>query len=114
MALAARATARVSCPIPTSRSPPASSSDAVERCRRSGNGWAEAIAVVALGRVAWLRGRRDEALAHFERRDSRSAEAGGDLFTQTVAGHHLARLRLLGGEVGCARDGGFRGRSRSR
>ena len=73
-----------SCPIPTSRPPRRELNDAVERLHKLGNGWGEAITRVSLGRVAWLRGSREEALEHFERA-SEVAEAGGDLFTRSVA-----------------------------
>ena len=85
MALAARATARVQLPDPDIATAARELDDAVERLHRLGNGWGEAITRVSLGRVAWLRGARDDALAQFERA-SELADAGGDLFTRSVGG----------------------------
>ena len=59
-----------------------------------GNGWAEAISEVSLGRMSWLRGALDEAMAHFDRA-TEIAEAGGDLFTKSVASNQAGRLLLL-------------------
>ncbi|GAA3203063.1 ATP-binding protein [Microbacterium terregens] len=98
MALAARATARVQLPQPDVETAAHELDDAVERLHRLGNGWGEAITRVSLGRVAWLRGSREEALAHFQRA-SAVAEAGGDLFTRSVAGNQIGRLLLVGGQV---------------
>ena len=95
MALAARATARCSCPIPTSKTAPSASSTERGRApaRPRQHAGREAITEVSRGRLAWLRGSPDDALAHFDRA-TEIAEAGGDLFTLSVAGNHLARLRL--------------------
>ncbi|SDG35708.1 DUF4062 domain-containing protein [Microbacterium pygmaeum] len=98
MALAARATARVQLPSPDLDTGERELNDAVERLHQVGNGWGEAITRVSLGRVAWLRGSRQDALAHFERA-SAVAEAGGDLFTRSVAGNQIGRLMLVGGQV---------------
>ena len=98
MAIAARATARVQLPDPDIDTAARELDDAVERLHRLGNGWGEAITRVSLGRVAWLRGSRDGALAHFERA-SAVADAGGDLFTRSVAGNQIGRLLLVGGQV---------------
>jgi len=98
MALAARATARVQLPDPDVDTAGRELDDAVERLHRLGNGWGEAISRVSLGRVAWLRGSPADALAHFERA-SQLAEAGGDLFTRSVAGNQIGRLLLVGGRV---------------
>ena len=98
MALAARATARVQLPDPDIATATRELEDAVERLHRLGNGWGEAITRVSLGRVSWLRGARDDALAHFERA-SELADAGGDLFTRSTAGNQIGRLLLVGGKV---------------
>jgi predicted ATPase len=97
MALAARATARVQLPQPDIDTAERELNDAVERLHRLGNGWGEAITLVSLGRVTWLRGSREDALARFERA-SALAEAGGDLFTASVAGNQIGRLLLVGGK----------------
>ncbi|HWI31465.1 MAG TPA: DUF4062 domain-containing protein [Microbacterium sp.] len=98
MALAARATARV-------QFSGADVDKAEKELRRAsvklhalGNGWAEALSEVSLGRLAWVRGRTDDALAHFDRATS-VATAGHDLFTTSVAGNLRARLNFLGGDI---------------
>ncbi|WP_164515415.1 DUF4062 domain-containing protein [Microbacterium sp. 10M-3C3] len=101
MALAARATARLQLPLPDLDTAEVELEDAVGRLRAIGNGWAEAITQVALGRLEWLRGSLDDALAHFDRATA-VAEAGQDLFTVSVAGDHLARLQLTRGDVDAA------------
>ncbi|MFJ6651288.1 ATP-binding protein [Microbacterium sp. NPDC091313] len=101
MSLAARATARLQLPLPDLDTAEGELEDAVVRLRELGNGWAEAITEVSLGRLEWLRGRPDAALAHFERATA-VAEAGRDLFTVCVAGDHLARLQISRGEVDAA------------
>ncbi len=98
MALAARATARVLLPDPDIDTAARELVDAGDRLHRLGNGWAEAITRVSLGRVAWVRGDREEALAHFTRA-SEVAEAGGDLFTRSVAANQIGRLLLVSGKV---------------
>ncbi|GAA1665683.1 ATP-binding protein [Microbacterium lacus] len=103
MALAARATARVQLPRPDIETASRELDDAVERLHRLGNGWGEAITRVSLGRVAWLRGEPEAALAHF-RRASEVAESGGDLFTRSVAGNQIGRLLLVGGKTSEAED----------
>ena len=67
-------------------------------CAALGNGWAEALAEVSLGRLAWVQGRTDEAFAHFDRATT-VAVAGNDLFTTSVAGNLRSRLKFLGGDV---------------
>jgi predicted ATPase len=101
MALAARATARLQLPAPDLATADGELSDAVTRLRTLGNGWAEAITEVARGRLAWLSGSTDAALAHFDRA-TEVAESGDDLFTVSVAGDHLARMQLMRGEIDAA------------
>ncbi len=101
MALAARATARLQLPLPDLDTAERELGDAVDRLRALGNTWAEAITEVARGRLAWLRGLTAEALEHFDRA-TEVAAAGGDLFTTSVAGNHLARLQLVRGEIDAA------------
>ena len=72
--------------------------------RASGRPWGEALALIALGRFSLAQGRLDEAIGWFEA-GLASAEAGGDPFTQTVTRHHLARLRLVTGDVEAAARG---------
>jgi hypothetical protein len=98
MALAARATARLTLPMPDVKTAGLELTTAVERLHELGNTWAEAITEVSRGRLAWLLGDPDAALGHFSRA-SEIAEASGDLFTMSVAGNHQARLLLLRGEV---------------
>ncbi|MGP3535890.1 ATP-binding protein [Microbacterium sp. RD1] len=101
MALAARATARLQLPVPDLDTADGELRDAVSRLRTLGNGWAEAITEVALGRLEWLRGSPDDALSHFHRATD-VAEAGDDLFTVSVAGDHLARMQLVRGAIDAA------------
>ncbi len=103
MALAARATARLQLPMPDVKTAGRELADAVERQRAVGNTWAEAITEVSRGRLAWLLGAPDEALACFNRATA-IAEASGDLFTLSVAGNHQARLLLVRGEVDAAEE----------
>jgi predicted ATPase len=98
MALAARATARLTLPMPDVETAGIELTQAVERLHTLGNTWAEAITEVSRGRLAWLLGKPDEALAYFTRATD-IAEASRDLFTLSVAGNHEARLLLLRGEV---------------
>lgn len=98
MAFAARATARVQLPDPDIDLAEKELRDAVERLQKVGNSWAEAITRVSLGRVAWLRGSIDDALAHLERA-SQIAEAHGDRFTLSVAGNQRGRLLIVRGAV---------------
>jgi hypothetical protein len=98
MALAARATARLTLPMPDVKTAGLELTAAVERLHELGNTWAEGITEVSRGRLAWLLGTPDEALAHFSRA-SEIAEASADLFTMSVAGNHQARLLLVRGEV---------------
>ncbi|GAA1982182.1 DUF4062 domain-containing protein [Microbacterium pumilum] len=75
-----------------------------ESFHREGLRWGETLAHIALGRVAWSRSQTDEANRQFGAALA-AAEAGGDPFTQTVARHHLARVRLLSGDMETAARG---------
>jgi predicted ATPase len=101
MALAAQATARLQLPRPDLATADRELTDAVARLRALGNGWGEAITEVSLGRLEWLSGSSEKALAHFHRATD-VAEAGSDLFTVCVAGDHLARMQLMLGEIDAA------------
>ncbi|CAI9390544.1 hypothetical protein MICABA_01494 [Microbacterium sp. T2.11-28] len=103
MAFAARATARVQLPDPDIDLAERELRDAVERLQKVGNPWAEAITRVSLGRVAWLRGSIDDALAHLERA-SAIAETNGDRFTLSIAGNQRGRLLIVRGAVDEAED----------
>jgi predicted ATPase len=98
MALAARATARVQLPAPDADTAEAELTEAVTALHELGNGWAEAITEVSLGRLAWVRGRSDAALAHFDRATA-IATAGHDLFTMSVAGNLRSRLNVVRGRI---------------
>ncbi|WP_457100456.1 ATP-binding protein [Microbacterium sp. P5_E9] len=69
--------------------------------RRQGLRWGETLALIALGRVAWAIGDSVEATRRFEA----ALASADDPFTQTVARHHLARMRLLGGDTKVATRG---------
>ncbi|KAA9107859.1 DUF4062 domain-containing protein [Microbacterium rhizomatis] len=101
MALAARATARVQFSATDVDKAEGELTEAAATLRRLGNGWAEAITEVSLGRLAWLRGRTDQALEHFERATD-VARAGNDVFTMSVAGNLRSRLRVQRGEIEAA------------
>ena len=94
MAIAARATARAQLPDPDLDTAEEELREARTRLKDLGNGWAEAISEVSLGRMSWLRGALDEAMAHFDRA-TEIAKAGGDLFTKSVASNQAGRLLLL-------------------
>jgi tetratricopeptide (TPR) repeat protein len=98
MALAARATARVQFSILDTDRAEAELREAVVTLSARGNTWAEAITEVSLGRLAWVRGATDDALAHFDRATS-VAESRGDLFTTSVAGNLRARLNFQLGRI---------------
>jgi predicted ATPase len=104
MATAARATARLQLPLPDLDTAERELGEAVELLRGRGNAWAEAITEVSRGRLAWLRGRTDEAQASFDRA-TEVAAASGDLFTLSVAGNHQTRLQLVRGEIDAAESG---------
>lgn len=103
MALAARATARVQFSDLDSDKAETELHHAVVQLREQGNPWAEAITEVSLGRLAWVRGRMDDALAHFNRAAS-VAEQHGDLFTTSVAGNLRARLNFQLGRLASVED----------
>jgi hypothetical protein len=98
MALAARATARVQLTDPNIAKADKELRKAVAKLREFGNSWAEAITEVSLGRLTWLRGDTDDALAHFDRA-AEVAASGGDLFTTSVAGNLRARLNFQLGRI---------------
>ncbi|WP_243075591.1 DUF4062 domain-containing protein [Microbacterium sp. SS28] len=104
MALAARATARVQFSIDDIEKAEGELTEAVERLRDLGNRWAEAITLVSLARIAWVRGDRTRALERFgEAREV--ARASGDIFTSSIAGNQRARLDFLRGEIETAETG---------
>ena len=98
MALAARATARVQLPQPDADKAGAELTEAVAKLNAVGNAWAEAITEVSLGRLSWVLGHNDDALAHFDRATAIATE-GQDLFTMSVAGNLRSRLNFLRGEI---------------
>jgi predicted ATPase len=98
MALAARATARVQYSDLDVDKAESELREALVVLRERGNRWAEAITEVSLGRLAWVRGAPEDALAHFDRASS-VAEAGGDLFTTSVAGNLHGRLTFQLGRI---------------
>lgn len=98
MALAARATARVQLTELDADRAEAELHEAVLALHELGNAWAEAITEVSLGRLAWVRGATDDALAHFGRATD-IAQSRGDLFTTSVAGNLRARLNFQLGHI---------------
>ncbi|GAB2830615.1 ATP-binding protein [Microbacterium insulae] len=103
MALAARATARVQLTDPKAAKAEKELRKAVTKLRELGNGWAEAITEVSLGRLAWVRGATDDALVHFDRARE-IASSRGDLFTTSVAGNLWSRLSFQLGHLDEAED----------
>ncbi|GAA1982205.1 DUF4062 domain-containing protein [Microbacterium pumilum] len=101
MALAARGSTRMRFPDLDMAAAEADLQAARGALNRLGDWWAEALADVALGLLAMARGAFPESLAHFERA-SAIGVAEDDTFTRVVAGNNLARLHLLGGDVGAA------------
>jgi predicted ATPase len=75
-----------------------------ERFRARGDRWAETLALIALGRLAWALDDAEGAAARFAEA-SAAARAGGGIFGLSVATHHLARVRLLAGETDAAAFG---------
>lgn len=75
-----------------------------EQFRAGGQRWAEVLALIALGRLAWALDDADGAAAAFAEA-SAAARAGGGIFGLSVATHHLARARLLAGETDAAAFG---------
>ena len=104
MAIAARATARLSLPMPDVKTAaPRARPRRSSACTRSATRGPRRS---PRSRGAGWRGcsdQRDEALAHFSRA-LEIAEASGDLFTLSVAGNHQARLLLVRGEVDAAEE----------
>jgi len=98
MALAARATARVQLSGLDADKAESELREAVVTLRELGNGWAEAITEVSLGRLAWVRGATDDALAHFARAET-LARGRGDMFTTSVAGNLRSRLDFQLGRI---------------
>ena len=103
MAVAARATARAQLPDPDLDTAEEELLEARTRLKDLGNGWAEAISEVSLGRMSWLRGSLDQAMAHFDRA-TEIATLGGDLFTKSVASNQGGRLLLLREESDAAEE----------
>jgi predicted ATPase len=103
MTLAARATARVMFPNPDLSRADAELTQAIEKLHELGNGWAEAITEVSRGRLAWVQGRLDDALEHFDRA-TEIAEAGGDVFTQSIAGNQRGRMQFMRGDLDAAAE----------
>jgi hypothetical protein len=71
--------------------------------RAADSGWGECLADVAIGRIALLQGRHDEAAAMF-RRGAAASRASGERFAGTVALHHVGRMSLLAGRLDEAAD----------
>jgi hypothetical protein len=69
-----------------------------EAFRAAHAGWGECLALVALGRIALLGGRLDDATALF-RRGAEASRASGERFGGTVALHHVGRMNLLAGRL---------------
>ncbi|GAA3633604.1 hypothetical protein GCM10022200_15940 [Microbacterium awajiense] len=103
MVLAARATSRVQFSSLDVDKAESELRRAVVRLHDLGNHWAEAITEVSLGRLCWVTGRTDDALTHFVTAYE-IADAGGDLFTSSVAGNLRARLTFSLGDVGASEE----------
>jgi predicted ATPase len=69
-----------------------------EAFRAAGAGWGECLAFVALGRIALLGGKMDDAMELF-RRGAEASRASGERFGGTVALHHVGRMNLLAGRL---------------
>jgi predicted ATPase len=69
-----------------------------EAFRAAGSGWGECLAYVAIGRIALLQGRYDEATEMFHR-GAEASRASGEVFAGTVALHHVGRMYLLAGRL---------------
>ena len=74
-----------------------------EAFRAAGSGWGECLADVAMGRIALLQGKDDEATEMFHR-GAEASRASGERFAGTVALHHVGRMRLLAGRLEDAAD----------
>lgn len=75
-----------------------------ERFRAGGYRWAETLALIALGRLAWAMDDAEGAAERFAEAAA-AARSGGGIFGLSVATHHLARVRLLAGEPDAAAFG---------
>jgi tetratricopeptide (TPR) repeat protein len=71
--------------------------------RGSGNVWGESMALVLLGRVAFLQKHLDEARGHFEE-SLRLTQRTGDVVGERIASYHLGWARLFDGDLAEARD----------
>ena len=69
-----------------------------EAFRAADAGWGECLAFVALGRIALLGGKFDDAMELF-RRGAEASRASGERFGGTVALHHVGRMNLLAGRL---------------
>ena len=98
MALAARGTARLQFADVDVSAAQSELTEAIQRLHAVGNGWGEALAEVALGRMAWVLGGADEAFERFSRA-IQIADAGGDLFTSVIAGVLRARMKFMAGDI---------------
>ncbi|MET0780895.1 MAG: DUF4062 domain-containing protein [Microbacterium sp.] len=74
-----------------------------EAFRAARSGWGECLAYVAIGRIALLGGRFEEATQLFQR-GAEASRASGERFAGTVALHHLGRMNLLAGRLDEAED----------
>ena len=74
-----------------------------EAFRAANAGWGECLAYVALGRIALLGGRFDDATELF-RRGAAASRASGERFGGTVALHHVGRMLLLADRLDEAED----------
>ncbi|MFH8253303.1 ATP-binding protein, partial [Microbacterium sp. B2969] len=77
--------------------------EGAEAFRRIQAGWGECLAMVALGRIALLGARLDEATELF-RRGAEASRASGERFAGTVALHHIGRMMLLADRLDEAED----------
>ena len=101
MALAARGSTRMRFPDLDMAAAEADLVGAREALHRLGDWWAEALADVALGLLAMVRGAFAESLADFERAAAIGV-AEQDAFTRVVAGNNVARVHLIAGDVEAA------------
>jgi hypothetical protein len=97
MALAARASTRLQFPDLDIEQAESELNESVERLHRLGNGWAEAMAEVALGLLNVVRRDIAAALVHFSRA-AEIADEGDDAFTRVVAGNNRGRVAFLVGD----------------
>ena len=106
MALAARATTRLQFPDLDADQAEAELNEAVAKLRELGDGWAESMAEVGLGFLAVVRGRIEEALAHFSR-SAEMADEGQNMHTRIVAGNNRTRVLFMLGQVDAAEQEWF-------